>query len=85
MVKNAAILERFELELMRREPVDFRRNLAIVEALAEEATTLGVFRRLDPLEGIETIIRVAQAVNHVGVPLDASLGHWVEQSPGETG
>jgi hypothetical protein len=65
MVKNAAALESFERELMRREPVDFRRNFAIVEALAEEATALGVFRRKDPLEGIETIIRVARAVNRV--------------------
>jgi len=65
MVRNAAALERFELELLRREPVDFRRNLAIVEALAEEARSLGVFRRQDPLEGLETVIRVARAVNCV--------------------
>jgi hypothetical protein len=65
MVKNGAALERFELELLRGEPVDYRRNLAIVEALAEEAQALGVFRRADPLEGIEAIIRVAQAINRV--------------------
>jgi len=65
MVKNAAALERFEAELVRSEPADFRRNLAIVEALAQEAEALGVFRRQDPLEGIETIIRVARAVNRV--------------------
>lgn len=65
MVKNAAALERFETELARSEPVDFGRNLAIVEALAQEAETLGVFRRQDPLEGIETILRVARAVNRV--------------------
>ena len=65
MVKNAAKLARFELEFIRSQPVDFRRNLAIVEALAEEAQKLGVFRRKDPLEGIETIIRIARAVNRV--------------------
>jgi hypothetical protein len=65
MVKDAAALERFELDLLRSEPVDFRRNLAIVEALAEEASALGVFRREDPLEGIDTIVRVARAVNRV--------------------
>jgi len=65
MVKNAAMLERFEMEFIRSQPADFRRNMAIVEALAHEAETLGVFRRNDPLEGIETIIRVAQAVNRV--------------------
>jgi hypothetical protein len=65
VVKNAAMLERFEAEFMRSQPVDFQRNMAIVEALAHEAQTLGVFRRKDPLEGIETIIRVARAVNRV--------------------
>ena len=65
MVKNEAALERFETEFVRSEPADFGRNLAIVEALAQEAEALGVFRRQDPLEGIETIIRVARAVNRV--------------------
>ena len=65
MVKNAAALGRFETEFIRSEPVDLGRNLAIVEALAQEAEALGVFRRQDPLEGIETIVRVARAVNRV--------------------
>jgi hypothetical protein len=65
MVKNAAALAQFETEFIRSEPADLGRNLAIVEALAQEAETLGVFRRQDPLEGIETIIRVARAVNRV--------------------
>jgi hypothetical protein len=65
MVKNAAMLQQFEMEFMRSQPADFRRNLAIVEVLAHEAETLGVFRRKDPLEGIETIVRIARAVNRV--------------------
>lgn len=65
MVRNPAALERFELDQLRRRPVDYRQNTAIVEALAEEARRLGTFRRKDPLEGIETIIRVARAVNSV--------------------
>ncbi len=59
------MLERFEAEFVRSQPADFRRNLAIVEALAQEAEALGVLRRKDPLEGIETIVRIARAVNHV--------------------
>ena len=65
MVKNGVALERFETEFIRSEPADFDRNLAIVEALAQEAEALGVFRRKDPLEGIETIVRIARAVNRV--------------------
>jgi hypothetical protein len=59
------MLDRFEVEFMRSQPADFHRNMAIVEALAHEAETLGVFRRKDPLEGIETVIRIARAVNRV--------------------
>ena len=65
MVENAAALARFETEFTRSQPADFGRSLAIVEALAQEAEALGVFRRQDPLEGIETIVRVARAVNRV--------------------
>jgi hypothetical protein len=65
MVRNLAMLERFEQEFIRSQPADIYRNLAIVEALAQEAEALGVFRRKDPLEGIETIVRVARAVNRV--------------------
>jgi hypothetical protein len=64
MVKNPAALDRFELEWIRSHPTDYRRNFAIVDALYEEARHLGTLRR-DPLEGIETIIRVAKAVNSV--------------------
>ena len=59
------MLERFEAEFIRNEPADINRSLAIVEALAQEAEALGVFRRRDPLEGVETIVRVARAVNRV--------------------
>ena len=69
MVKDKAALERFELDHMRRTPPDYRQNLAIVEALAEEARSLGTFRREDPLEGIETVIRVARTVNGIRGPI----------------
>lgn len=65
MVKDRSALARFELDRIRRTPPDFRQSLAIVEALAEEARSLGTFRREDPLEGINTVIRVARAINSV--------------------
>ena len=60
MVRGPAALDR-----MRRTPPGFGQSLAIVEALAEEARRLGTFRREDPLEGTETVIRVARAVRSV--------------------
>jgi len=65
MVKNPEALERFELELERRTPHSYAENLRIVQALYEEARSLGTFVRADPLEGIETKIELAQAINRV--------------------
>jgi hypothetical protein len=65
MVKNAQVLEQFELELVRSSPPDFNANLRIVEALYQEARNLGVLPRPDPLEGIEHIIELARAINSV--------------------
>jgi len=65
MVRNQAALDQFELELACRRPVDFRANLAIADGLLEEALAVGSMPRPDPMEGIETIIRVARALNSV--------------------
>lgn len=59
------MLERFELELVRRSAPDFAQNLRIVEALYQEAVLLGVLPRPDPLEGIEAKVRLARALNRV--------------------
>lgn len=65
MVKNAQMLEQFELEQVRRSPPDHARNRRIVEALYQEAVHLGVLPRPDPLEGIEHVIELARAINRV--------------------
>ena len=65
MITNTKIVQDFEDELLRREPVDYERNLRIAEALYEEARLLGVFPSKDPLEGIEVKIRIARALNGV--------------------
>jgi hypothetical protein len=65
MVRDCPALRKFEREWIEKTPHDVHRNFAIVDALYEEALHLGVARRQDPLEGIETIIRVASVVNSV--------------------
>lgn len=42
---------------------DFWRNLRLLEAMYEHARRLGAFPLADPLEGLETDIRVAKALN----------------------
>ena len=63
LIKDAALWEKWEAEFIRSEPVDFRRNLQLVEWMYEHAKALGAFDSLDPLEGIETKIRLAAVVN----------------------
>lgn len=63
MIKDPKLWRKWERELIANTPVDVERNFAIFEALCEHARELGVFRRADPLEGIEVKIRLAKALN----------------------
>jgi hypothetical protein len=65
MIKNPHILEAFERELLAKEPVNFLKNLRLVDGLLKQARSLGVFPPANPLEGIEVDIRVAGVLNRV--------------------
>lgn len=65
MITNKEAFEKFENDLIRNTPVDYLKNLAMMDAMYEEAVALGVFRRADPMEGIETVIALAKAINSV--------------------
>ena len=56
---------RFEIEILRNEKLDIKKKFKIVEALYEEAVTLGVFPLKDSLEGLEVDIRIARGINSV--------------------
>ena len=62
-IKNE--FQKFEMELMKREKVDIGRNFSIVDALYQEAVTLGVLPLKNPLDGIEVDLRIAKVVNSV--------------------
>ncbi|HUL30063.1 MAG TPA: helix-turn-helix transcriptional regulator [Thermodesulfobacteriota bacterium] len=55
----------FETNLLRKEKVDYGRNLRIVEALYREAVALGAFPLRNPLDGIDVDLRIAKAINRV--------------------
>lgn len=57
------MVDEFEREQIRRRPPNYRESLAIFEGLYEEARLLGVLPPSDPLEGIETDVRLARALN----------------------
>lgn len=65
MIKDVAFWEAWEREYIAKEPVDFARNLRLLDAMYEHARLLGAFPPADPLEGIEVKIRVARILNHV--------------------
>ena len=58
-------LPRFELDFLKKDKGDIVRNFHIVEALYQEAVTLGVIPFKNPLDGIEVDLKIARAVNNV--------------------
>lgn len=63
MLKDEPLVNAFEKMQMRNFKPDYFRNLAIFEALYQEARRLGALPLEDPLEGIEVDIRLAAALN----------------------
>lgn len=61
-----ARLEALNRKLARERPVDYAQNVRIVNALYEEAVALGVWRRADPLAGLDHKIRLAAALRALG-------------------
>lgn len=65
MIRNRETLRRFEQDLIRKTPADYRRNLALVEALYREAVELGAFPPADPWSGLDAVLGLARAINRV--------------------
>lgn len=63
MIKDVKELERFEREELKKERFTYKEALKIFEAMWQEGITLGVLPPKDPMEGIETDIRVASILN----------------------
>jgi hypothetical protein len=63
MIKNARLLSRFEKEQVKKEKLTYEQNLKIADALWKEGVALGVLPPKDPLEGIESVIKLARILN----------------------
>jgi hypothetical protein len=63
VIQNPRLVESFERDLIRRTPVSYSRNVEIVEALCQEARLLGLWPPADPLDGIDTDVRLARILN----------------------
>ena len=64
MIRNNEF-QQFEMEFLRKEKLDVVRNFQIVEALYQEAVSLGIIPLKNPLDGLEVDIKIARAVNCV--------------------
>lgn len=64
MIKNTKVFEEWEKEWRRTEgKLPFERAVRIIDALWQEGMCMGSLPPDNPLEGIETDIRVARILN----------------------
>jgi hypothetical protein len=64
-MKRNREFQKFEIEFLKKEKADVLRNFQMVEALYDEAVTLGVIPLKNPLDGIEVDLRIAKVINSV--------------------
>jgi len=67
MIQNSSKLNKFYLELMKQENLSYKESLSIYESLHKEAVSLGVINSENILEGLEVDLRIAKAINMVGL------------------
>jgi len=67
MIRNKARLEEFERKLIEQENISHKQALSIYEAMHKEAVSLGVISSENILEGLEIDLRIAKAINKVGL------------------
>jgi hypothetical protein len=65
MIKNKILWEKLEKQLVSKTKPNYRTNLKIYKSLYKEAVALRIFPLKDPLEGIETDIKIAKYLNSV--------------------
>lgn len=67
MIKNRHILEEFYNKLDAEDNLSYHEALMIYEMLHEEAVSLGAINSENILDGLEVDIRIARAINKVGL------------------
>lgn len=65
MILDKAYLQEFKDRLIAEEKVDFEANLAIYEAMWQEAVELGVLPSKDPCDGLENAVRISSILNRI--------------------
>ena len=63
MIKNKHKLEKFHRKWIAKEKISYRKALSIFEALHKGAVSLGVINSKNILDGLETALKIAKALN----------------------
>ncbi len=63
MIKDAEYVRRFEADLISEQKISYEDAMKIFEAMWEEAVSLGILPAKEPLEGIESDIKIARILN----------------------
>ncbi|MCU4139026.1 MAG: hypothetical protein MW689_000815 [Thermodesulfobacteria bacterium] len=63
MIKDIEYLKQFEEKFISEKKLSYEEALKIIDALWEEGLALKVLPPKDPLEGIETDIKIARILN----------------------
>ena len=67
MIRNRHKLDEFQRKLDVEESLSYIEALAIYEMLHEEAVSLGAINSENILDGLEVDLRIAKAINKVGL------------------
>ena len=67
MIQNRHKLDEFQRKLDAEESLSYREALAIYEMLHKEAVSLGAINSENILDGLEVDLRIAKAINKVGL------------------
>jgi len=67
MIQNRHKLNEFQRKLDAQESLSYKEALAIYEMLLEEAVSLGAINSENIMDGLEVDLRIAKAINQVGL------------------
>jgi len=67
MIQNRHKLDEFYRKLSVEENLSYKQALAIYEMLHKEAVSLGAINSENILDGLEVDLRIAKAINRVGL------------------
>jgi len=65
MIKNRDRLQEFETETIQKEKVKILKNFRLMDAMYEEAASLGAFSKENVLDGLDKDIKFAKVINSV--------------------